>query len=170
MAALTVRVIAPLGGHQVIAIHLTASEKEKITFTANMTSPHDDVLIGGEGLEATLLGVSGKHERLKGKVRFQGRLAVQTVGGKVSQSNGNISVVGADEATVYLAVGTNVKNYKDITGDEVEQSKHRLHGAMALGFDALKELHTKTYQQYYHRVKLDLGEDQYAKVPMNKRN
>ena len=44
-------VIAPLGGHKVIAIHLTASEKGRITFTANMTSPHDDVLIGGEGLE-----------------------------------------------------------------------------------------------------------------------
>ncbi len=162
-------VIAPLGGHKVIAIHLTASEKGRITFTANMTSPHDDVLIGGEELEATLLGVSGKHERLKGKVRFQGRMAAQTVGGKVSQSNGNLSVVGADEATLYLAVGTNVKSYKDITGDEVQQSKDRLHGAMALGFDALKDLHEKTYKKYYDRVKLDLGEDEYAKVPMNKR-
>jgi len=162
-------VIAPLGGHKVIAIHLTASEKGRITFTANMTSPHDDVLIGGEELEATLLGVSGKHERLKGKVRFLGRMAAQTVGGKVSQSNGNLSVVGADEATLYLAVGTNVKSYKDITGDEVQQSKDRLHGAMALGFDALKDLHEKTYKKYYDRVKLDLGEDEYAKVPMNKR-
>ena len=162
-------IIAPLGGNKVIAIHLTASQKGKITFTANMTSPHDDVLIGGEGLEATLLGVSGKHERLKGKVRFQGRLAVHPYGGKISQSNGCISVVGADEATVYLAVGTNVKSYKDITGDEVGQSKQRLHAAMALGFDALKDLHVKTYKKYYDRVKLDLGEDQYAKVPMNKR-
>ena len=162
-------IIAPLGGHQVIVVHLTASEKGKITFTANMTSPHDDVLIGGEGLEATLLGVSGKHERLKGKVRFQGRMAVQSVGGKVSQSNGDISVVGADEATLYLTVGTNVRSYKDITGDEAAQSKERLHGAMALGFETLKALHEKTYKQYYDRVKLDLGDDTYAKEPMNKR-
>ena len=162
-------IIAPLGGHQVIAVHLSASEKGKITFTANMTSPHDDVLIGSEGLEATLLGVSAKHERLKGKVRFQGRMAVQAVGGKVAQSNGDISVVGADEATIYLTVGTNVKSYKDITGDEVQQSKERLHGAMSLGFEALKELHEKTYKKYYDRVELDLGEDAYAKVPMNKR-
>ena len=38
-----------------------------------------------------------------------------------------------------------------------------------MGYEALKALHTKTYKQYYDRVTLDLGEDQYASVPMNKR-
>ena len=161
--------IAPLGGHEVIAIHLTASEKGKITFTANMTSPHENVLVNMDGNEATLLGVSSKHEGLKGKVRFMGRMAVQTKGGKVSGSNGNISVVDADEATIYMTVGTNVKSYKDITGDEETQSKERLHSAMALGYEALKDLHTQTYKKYYERVKLDLGDDHYANVPMNKR-
>lgn len=161
--------IAPLGGHQVIAVHLTASEKGKITFTANMTSPHENVLVGGEGLEATLLGVSSKHEGLKGKVRFMGRMAVQNVGGKVFQNNGIISVEGADEATLYITVGTNVRSYKDISGDESQQSKERLNDAMAIGYDALKALHSKTYHHYYDRVKLDLGEDHYAHVPMNKR-
>jgi len=169
--------IAPLGGHQVIAIRLTASEKGKITFTANMTSPHENVLMGSEKLKvkseefatATLLGVSSKHEGLKGKVRFMGRMAVQTKGGKVSQSNGIISVEGANEATLYMTVGTNVKNYKDITGDEAQQSRERLSGAMALGYEALNALHTETYKKYYDRVKLDLGEDQFEKVPMNKR-
>ncbi len=161
--------IAPLGGHEVIAVRLTASEKGKITFTANMTSPHENVLVNMDGNEATLLGVSSKHEGLKGKVRFMGRMAVQTKGGKVSGSNGNISVVGADEATLYLAVGTNVKSYKDITGDEAAQSRERLQGAMTLGYEALKDLHEKTYHKYYDRVKLDLGEDAFANVPMNKR-
>ena len=169
--------IAPLGGHHVIAVHLTASEKDKITFTATMTSPHENVLVGSEKLKvkneefasATLLGVSSKHEGLKGKVRFMGRMAVQTKGGKVTGSNGHISVMGADEATLYITVGTNVKSYKDITGDEEVQSKERLHGAMTLGYDALKALHTEMYKHYYNRVKLDLGPDRYARVPMNKR-
>ena len=161
--------IAPLGGHEVIAVHLTASEKGKITFTANMTSPHENVLVNMDGNETTLLGVSSKHEGLKGKVRFMGRMAVQAKGGKVSGSNGNISVVGADEATLYLTVGTNVKSYKDITGNEETQSKERLTGAMTLGYEALKDLHEKTYKKYYDRVKLDLGEDAFANVPMTKR-
>ena len=161
--------IAPLGGHQVIAIHLTAGAKGKITFTANMTTPHENPLVGMDGNEATLLGVSSKHEGLKGKVRFMGRMAVLTKGGKMSGSNGIISVVDADEATLYITVGTNVKNYKDITGDEAQQSKERLSGAMTLGYEALKALHEKTYKHYYDRVKLDLGPDHYANMPMNKR-
>jgi len=160
--------IAPLGC-KVIAIHLTASEKNKITFTANMTSPHENVLIGGEGMEATLLGVSGKHEGLKGKVKFMGRMAVQNFGGKVSQSNGIISVEGADEATLYITVGTNVKSYKDISGDEVAQSKERLHKAMEMTYNQLKSNHEQCYHQLYDRVTLTLGEDHYANVPMDKR-
>ena len=162
-------VITPLGGQNVIAIYLTASEKGKITFTANMTTPHENPLVGMDGDEATLLGVSAKHEGLKGKVRFMGRMAVQTKGGKRFGSNGQISVVEADEATIYLAIGTNVKNYKDITGDEEVQSKERLHKAMALGYEALKAQHEKIYHQYYDRVKLELGEDQYKGVSTSKR-
>ena len=162
-------VITPLGGQNVIAIHMTASEKGKLTFTANMTTPHENPLIRTEGQEAVLEGVSSKHESLKGKVRFMGRMAVQTKGGKTSCAGGCISVVGADEATLYLAIGTNVKNYKDITGDEVTQSKERLHNAMALGYYALKEKHEETYHKYYDRVKLELGEDKYKGVSTNKR-
>ena len=182
--------IAPLGGQHVIAVHLAASQKGKITFTANMTSPHENVLMSNDQCTmhnaqctmhngqcsmlnaqccAYLHGVSGKHEGLKGKVRFMGRLAVDAKGGRVTGSNGNISVVGADEATVYVTVGTNVKSYKDITGDEEAQSLERLRSAMSLGYDALKELHTKAYKHYYDRVTLDLGPDRYARVPMNKR-
>ena len=162
-------VITPLGGHHVIAIHLTASEKGKISFTTNMTTPHENPLVGMDGQEATLLGVSSKHEGLKGKVRFMGRMAVQTKGGSTTASNGNISVVEADEATIFLAIGTNVKSYQDITGDEAVQSKERLHKAMTLGYEALKEQHEKVYHKYYDRVKLDLGPDRYARVPTNRR-
>ena len=162
-------VIAPFGGNDVIAIHLIASDKGKITFTTHLTTPHENPLVGSESATAFLQGVSSKHEGLKGKVRFMGRLAVQTKGGRTSGSNGTISVVGADEATVYVAIGTNVKNYKDITGDEVAQSKERLQKAMTLGYEALKEQHGKVYHQYYDRVKLDLGEDQYKGVSTSKR-
>ena len=161
--------IAPLGTAPVVVMRLTASEKGKITFTANMTSPHENVLIGNDGLEATLLGVSSKHEGLKGKVRFMGRMAVDAKGGRVTSSNGIISVTGADEAIVYVAIGTNVKSYKDITGDEGAQSKERLQSAMQMGYDKLKEQHIATYRKYYDRVKLDLGENHYPRLSMDKR-
>ncbi len=160
--------IAPLGC-QVIAVHLKASKPGMITFTAYMQSPHENVLTAGEGLEATLLGVTSKHEGVKGKVRFQGRMTAQAEGGSVTQCNGIVSVVGANEATVYVTVGTNVVNYQDITGDEVAQSKSRLYSAISQGYQKIRERHEKLYHQYYDRVKLNLGADNYPTMPTDKR-
>ena len=162
-------VIAPLGGHEVIAVRLTASQRGCLTLTALLTSPHENVLTGSEGQQATLLGVSAKHEGLKGKVRFMGRLAVQAKGGMVGCADGQLTVTGADEVVVYVAIGTNVKSYRDITGDEAEQSRQRLQGAMAMGYDALRAQHERAYHEYYDRVRLDLGGDRYGGMPMNRR-
>lgn len=160
--------LAPLGS-KVIAIHLTASRPGMISFTASFNTPHADVLVGGEGKEATLTGVTAKHENLKGKVRFQGRMTVQTKGGQSSQADGQLSVKAADEATLYVTVGTNVINYKDITGDEEAQSRQRLHDATGKGYEQLKKQHEELYHRYYDRVHIDLGKDQYASMPTSKR-
>ena len=164
-------VIAPLGSSPVIAVRLTASVHGQLSFTAYMTTPHENPLTGSLPHQGSvyLQGVSAKHEGLKGKVRFMGRLAVQIKGGRQSTADGSISVVGADEATIYVAIGTNVKNYKDITGDEAAMSAERLQQAMDLGYDALKARHEQTYHQYYRRVTLDLGPDRYAGMSTDKR-
>ena len=160
--------LAPLGS-KVITIHLTASRPGMISFSASFNTPHSDVLTGGEGMEATLTGVTSKHENLKGKVRFQGRMTVQTKGGQASQADGQLSVKAADEATLYVTVGTNVVNYKDITGNEEAQSRQRLHDAVAKGYEQLKKQHKDLYHLYYDRVRIDLGKDQYAGMPTSKR-
>ena len=160
--------MAPLGS-KVVTVHLTASKPGMITFSAWLTSPHADVLTAGEGLQATLNGVTAKHEGLKGKVRFQGRLAVEASGGTVDQADGQLSVVGADEATVYVAVGTNVRSYCDISGDEDEQARERLRQAMDAGYNQLKSNHSLRYHHYYDRVTLFLGNDSYPTMPTSKR-
>ncbi|MCR5644564.1 MAG: glycoside hydrolase family 95 protein [Prevotella sp.] len=162
--------LAPLGS-EVIAVHLTASKPGRISFTASMTTSHSDVLTGSltPGNYSYLHGVGAKHENLKGKVRFMGLLTAQAKGGHVSQADGQVSVTDADEATLYVTVGTNVVSYKDITGDEESQARQRLEQATALGYDALKSRHEQLYQKYYARVSLDLGEDLYPRVPTSER-
>ena len=59
---------------QVVMIRLTASKKRKITFNAQLTSPHQDVFIDTNDNTITLNGVSSNHERLRGRVNFQGRV------------------------------------------------------------------------------------------------
>ena len=163
-------VFAPLDGNKVVVLHLSASRPGMLSFTASMTSPHENVLTGTEApATAYLTGVSSKHENLKGKVRFMGRMAVDAKGGQVDGADGQLSVKGADEATLYLAVGTNVVSYNDITGDEVSQSAQRLQRAMQKGYAQLRADHIAAYKKYYDRVSLQLGGDLYPQLPTSKR-
>ena len=147
--------LAPLGS-KVVTVHFTASQLGKVTFTASMQTPHDYPLIGVENGAVYLHGVTGKHEGVKSLVRFMGLMAVQSDGGTVSMADGQLSVVGADEATLFITVGSNVINYKDVSGDEQQQSRQRLTEAMALGYDSLKTRHASLYHHYFDRVKLNL--------------
>lgn len=168
--------IAPLGS-KVIVVHLKASKPGMISFTASLTSPHNDVLIENSSLTLAmreercvcLHGVTSNHEGVKSRVRFMGRLAATATGGSVNVTDGQLFVKNADEATVYVAVGTNVISYNDITGDEGRQSMERLQQAMALSYDQLKTRHEQLYSQYYDRVSLDLGDDLYPTVPTDRR-
>lgn len=77
---------------QVVMVRLSASRPGMITCNAHLTSPHQDVMIASEGDEITLSGVSSWHEGLKGKVLFQGRMAVRTQGGHSSCADGVLAV------------------------------------------------------------------------------
>ena len=161
-------VMSPLG-ERVIMIRLTADRKGMISFTAHLTSPHNDVLLSSDKDEVVLQGVTSKHEGVKGKVRFQGRLAVNHIGGAFSCSDGTLSVVGADEAVIYVAVTTNVKSYKDISGNEQSLVTQALHKAMGQDYNTVRDAHVAQYRRYMSRVSLNLGPDQYADVPTDRR-
>lgn len=162
--------IATLGeGDNVVAIHITADRRGAISFNANLSSPHNDVIVVSEGRDVTLTGVSSSHEGVKGKVRFQGRLAVDAKGGQVNCAGGILSVQGADEATVYVAIATNVVNYQDITGDEVTLTRNAIRNAFAKGYAVMKNAHKQVFLKYMDRVKFSLGKDKFANLTTDKR-
>ena len=150
---------------QVIVTRVTANKPGKVTFNATLTSPHQDVMITSEGNEITLEGVSSLHEALKGKVQFQGRATVKTQGGTVTCRDGVLTVENADEAVVYMSIGTNFNNYKDITGNHIERAKDYLAKAVGKDYNQAKDAHIKYYEQFQNRTSLNLGEDKYSDVP-----
>ncbi len=154
---------------QAVISRITASQPGKITFNAVLTSPHQDVIVTSEGNEITLEGVSSLHEGLKGKVQFQGRVAVKTKGGTVTSRDGVLTVENADEAIVYVSIATNFNNYKDITGDYIGRAKNYLAKALGNDYESAKNEHVKFYEKYQNRVTLNLGEDKYADVTTDKR-
>lgn len=165
----------------VIKVRLTASRRGMITFNANLTSPHNDVIIKSGPLPSStkgadenypyvsLEGVTPTHELLKGKVKFHGRLAVDAKGGKVISRDGVISVSGADEAIVYVSIATNFVNYKDISGDEAQRAKDYLTKAMADDYEKDMQAHVSHFQQYMHRSQLWLGEDKFSHLTTEQR-
>ena len=171
---------------QVVMVRLTANRPGRITFNAQLTSPHQDVVITSEAAgitpEAanigntspllpcvTLSGVSSLHEGLKGKVEFQGRLTARNTGGRMSCADGVLSVEGADEATVYVSIATNFNNYQDITGNPSERAKDYLATATAHSFAEARKSHTDFYRRYLTRASLDLGDNRYEHVTTDKR-
>ena len=155
---------------QVVMVRLTANRPGQITFNAQLTSPHQDVMINSEKGNCVILsGVSSLHEGLKGKVEFQGRLTVRNQGGKIACTDGVLSVEGADEATIYVSIATNFNNYLDITGNQTERAKSYLSEALVHPFAEAKKNHVEFYRRYLTRVSLDLGEDQYKNVTTDKR-
>ncbi len=153
----------------VITIKLTADKAKSISFNAQLTSPHQDLKILTGDDYISLSSTSTTHEKLGGRVNFQGRTSVKTKGGTTNYTDGVISVENADEVIIYLSIATNFVNYKDLTGDEELRAKDFLSKAVARDYNQSKKDHIAIYKNYYDRVELDLGEDKYSNIPTDLR-
>ncbi len=153
----------------VITIHLTANKKAAVSCTCHMTTPHQNAKLYTEDHEIVLGGISSSHEGVKGKVTFTGRATAKTIGGKMTISDSVIQIANADEATIYISIATNFKNYKDITGDSEKKSKIILSTALENDYTQMKMAHVKKYKAFFDRVKINLGEDKYAYLTTDKR-
>lgn len=154
---------------QVIAVKLSASQPGQITCNVFMNSPIDKTVASTEGNQIILSGVGTNFEGVKGKVKFQGRLTAKNSGGQIDVSNGVLSINKADEVTLYISIGTNFKNYQDISGDEIAKSKDYLAKAETKDFETIKKAHVDYYQKFFNRVSLDLGSNDLIKKPTNER-
>ena len=155
---------------RVIVTRITADRPASVTFTATLTSPHQDVMIASDGRDITLSGVSSQHEGLKGMVQFEGRARAVAKGGEVTCRDGVLSVDGADEAVIYVSIATNFVNYKDITADDyADRNKKYIDAAAARTFAEAKRAHTDFYRSQINSATLWLGPDEYPELTTDRR-
>src|SRR6185369_13473481 len=83
---------------QVIVWRVTADKKGAVNFTARLDSPHKSAQTAVR--DGKQLALSGQVE--DGGVKFEARIEVRTVGGKVSVTDQGITVENADSATLIL--------------------------------------------------------------------
>jgi alpha-L-fucosidase 2 len=152
----------------VIIIKLTADKPGKISFTGTMATPQK-AEVKSAGNKLVLSGITSDLEGEKGQVKFEAQVKALAEGGNVSYTNNSIVVKDANEATVYISIATNFINYKDVSGDASAKASSILDKAITKNYAAALNAHTKFYQRYFNRVKLDLGVTDQINKPTNER-
>ncbi|GAB3509411.1 glycoside hydrolase family 95 protein [Spirosoma knui] len=157
---------------QVLVMHLTASQPGRLAFSAFYSTQHktaDKKTTPAKDL--TLSGTTSDHEGVKGIVRFNGITRIKTEGGSLAVNDTALTVKGATAATVYISIASNFKNYKDVSGDETARAASYLNKAYPKSYAAMLPPHVTAYQNYFNRVRLDLGSTptEATKLPTDER-
>ena len=154
---------------QVIIVRLTSDQPGQISCIVHMDTPHDESNQKIQDGQLVLSGVSGTHDKQRGRVKFQGRVKAVNQGGSMATKDGVISISHADEVLLYVSIATNFKNYKDLSGEEGRRAVTILDKAVKRSFQQIKQDHVAFYRQYLDRVSLDLGETDAIQLPTDQR-
>ncbi|WP_057935647.1 glycoside hydrolase family 95 protein [Algoriphagus resistens] len=154
----------------VIAVHLAASEPGKISFTASMSTPQPNAMIGiNPANELTISGTTTDHEGVKGQVKFYSLTKIKNQGGKLTATDTSLTIKNADEATIYISIASNFNNYLNLNGDENARAEAYMAKAATKSFEDLLNTNVADYQNYFNRVSLNLGETDASLLPTDER-
>ncbi|HEY4086764.1 MAG TPA: glycoside hydrolase family 95 protein, partial [Bryobacteraceae bacterium] len=154
---------------QVLAVHLTASQPGKISFTAAMDTPQKATVSATAPGTLIMTGVNGDAEGIKGALKFESRVRVIAQGGKTSADGGKVTVDGANSVTLLIAAATSYNSYKDVSGDPRAADEKNIAAAEQKSWTAIREAHVKEHQRLFHRVQLDLGTTPESRRPTDER-
>ncbi|HEY9008973.1 glycoside hydrolase family 95 protein [Ohtaekwangia sp.] len=141
---------------QVIIMRLQADKPGNITCKLSLKSRQKHAVRADQNI-LVITGITGDHEGVKGAVEFEGQVQAITEGGTVKTDTSGLAITKANAATIYISIGTNFKNYHDISGDEHARASQFLQAAVKKKYTAALAEHKKFYHQYFDRVALDLG-------------
>ena len=156
---------------QVIVARIKADKSGSITFSATMDrpKPSEVTVTANDNGELIMSGITSEFEKMPGSVKFQARVKIVTKGGKISPSEGSLNVINADEVTLYISIATNFVDYQDLSANETERATAYLQKALKKNYDQILKDHVADFQNYFNRVKLDLGVTESVKNPTNVR-
>lgn len=154
---------------QVIAIQLTASEPGSVSFRAYLSSPQPNAAIKANAGELMIAGTTIDHEGVKGMVKFKSIVKIKAEGGTMVSNDTSFNISNANAATIYISIATNFNNYNDISGDENNRVTAFMDKAFPKSYTDVRKQHIAAYQEYFNRVKLDLGTTPAADLPTDER-
>ncbi len=153
----------------IIVVHCKGDKANALTFTVLLNTVHKkkSVLVK-EGL-LVLTGMPGIADKLAPKIEFETDVKVVAKDGKVTYSDSSINVSSATEATIYISIATNFKNYHDVSDNPHLKAMACLNKGLRRNFAQLLDDNINFYQKYFNRVCLDLGTTDATKLPTDER-
>ena len=165
----TREVIASLPDRLVL-IRLTASKPGSLSCIGTFPTPQPKARATTTAAkELTIAGTTMDHEGVEGKIRFRAISRFKAEGGTLTATDTALIVEKANAVTIYISIATNFNSYDDISGDENQRAEEYLNKAYPKTFDKILKGHVAAYQEYFNRVKLDLGTSDAAKLSTDMR-
>ncbi|MDQ1327449.1 MAG: alpha-L-fucosidase 2, partial [Candidatus Poribacteria bacterium] len=145
---------------QVIIIRLACDKPGKISFSATLTRSE---CAATKAIEPDQVIMSGQLFEGKG-IKFITRLKAINEGGEISITDNSIQVKNADAVTLLLSAETDYKGklYEEISNRQIKSASKK-------SYEELKKAHIADYQNLFHRVEIDLGKTDSAKLPTDER-
>ena len=175
---------------QVIIVHLTASKKGMLNFTASIKSLlyYNNTENGNN--EIIMKGVAPSHSypnyvqsleipvvyndpnKCKG-MRFELKIKAKSTDGKITCDSTGIHVQDATEAILFLSAATSFNGFdkcpdKDGKDEDMIANKY-LRDAFNKNYDDLLKAHVEDYQMYFNRVSLQLDGSNNANLSTDER-
>ncbi|MFD2134198.1 glycoside hydrolase N-terminal domain-containing protein [Novosphingobium resinovorum] len=127
------RTVVASPADQVVAVHLKAGKRGAVSLDLKMTSPQRAWSVQAlPGDELLLSGTNNEGFGIAGALKFQSRVKVIASGGKVSAGADVLSVRGADEVTILIAMATSYRAYADVSTGGASSSTRRSRGAIGV--------------------------------------
>jgi alpha-L-fucosidase 2 len=155
--------------HQVIAVRLTTDRPGGMEATLSFESEAPGAATVARADELLLTGRNGAHAGRPGSLRFAARLAVSTSGASTEAQGNRLTIRGAREAVLLIAMATSYQGPDDVAGDPLAATAATLAAARGRSFEAIAQAATSAHQRLFRRVTLNLGTTAAAERPTDER-
>jgi alpha-L-fucosidase 2 len=152
----------------VLIIKLSANKPKQINCTLSLNGLLANQ-ISVKDYKLYLRGQSGNHENKTGKVKYTTVVYPKIKGGELISTDSTLQLKNVDEATIYLSIGTNFKNFADISANPDEVALNKLKSATKKSFKTAMFEHIQYYSNLFNRVSLNVGQTDSVKNPTDVR-
>lgn len=152
-------------------VRLTADKKASLSLNVGLWTPASE--LKSRSISGNIMYVNGitrQRSQNSGKTQlnFSSRVKVVNDGGTVAKGDTTINVMDADTVTIYVAMATNFKSYRELSGNAGTKCGEILKASTKEYATALAE-HKSAFAAYMDRMSLSLGANKNVNKPTDER-